>query len=108
MIRLVQENFFLIQLSTKSHNSKSIFEQKEHLKDANLQGEEKMKEINKKLEKLIIGSCTNSIGNDLSNGNMIFNEESSRAIYGDGQHGVDRTETNLGDYSVSFLPEERT
>ena len=25
-----------------------------------------------------------------------------------GQHGVDRTGTNLGDYSVSFLPEHRT
>ena len=25
-----------------------------------------------------------------------------------GQHGVDRTETNLGDYLVSFLPEART
>ena len=39
---------------------------------------------------------------------MIFSEESSRAILRDGQHGVDRTETNLGDYSVSFLPEART
>ena len=39
---------------------------------------------------------------------MIFSEESSRAVYRDGQHGVDRTETNPGDYSVFFLPEART
>ena len=39
-----------------------------------------MKEINKKLEKQCIGSCTKSVRNDLSNGNMIFTEESSRAV----------------------------
>ena len=49
--------------------------------DAILQDEEKMKDINKKLERLRIGSCTKSIRKDLSNGNMIFSEESSRAIY---------------------------
>ena len=48
--------------------------------DAILQDEEKMKEINKKLEKLKIGSGMKSIRNDLSTGNMIFSEESSRAI----------------------------
>ena len=48
--------------------------------DAILQDEEK-KEINKKLEKLRIGSRTKSVRNDWSNGNMIFSEESSRAIY---------------------------
>ena len=40
-----------------------------------------MKEISKKLEKLIIGSGTKSIRNDFSKGKMIFSEESSRAIY---------------------------
>ena len=39
---------------------------------------------------------------------MIFSEESSRAVYRDGQHGVDRTEKNLGDCSLLFLPEART
>ena len=39
-----------------------------------------MKETNKKLEKLRIGSCTKSIRNNLSKGKMIFSEESSRAI----------------------------
>ena len=48
--------------------------------DAILQDDEKMKEINKKLEKLKIESGTKSIRNDLSKGNMIFSEESSRAI----------------------------
>ena len=49
--------------------------------DAILQDEEKMKDINKKLESLRIGSCTHFIRKDLSNGNMIFSEESSGAIY---------------------------
>ena len=50
--------------------------------DAILQDEEKMKEISKKLEKLRNGSCTKSIRNDFKDrGNMIFSEESSRAIY---------------------------
>ena len=40
-----------------------------------------MNEINKKLEKLKIGSGTKSICDDLSKGNMIFSEESSHAIY---------------------------
>ena len=49
--------------------------------DAILQDEEKMKEINKKLEKLRIGSCTKSFRNDLKRkGNMIFSEESNRAV----------------------------
>ena len=43
--------------------------------DAILQDEENMKEINKKLEKLRIGSCTKTIRNDLSKGNMIFSAE---------------------------------
>ena len=39
-----------------------------------------MKETNKQLEKLRIGSCTKSVRNDLKKtGNMIFSEESSRA-----------------------------
>ena len=48
--------------------------------DTILQDEEKMKEINKKLERLRIGSCAKSIRNDLSNGNRIFSEESSHPI----------------------------
>ena len=48
--------------------------------DAILQDEAKMNEINEKLEKLKIGSCTKSIRNDLSKGTMIFSEESRRAI----------------------------
>ena len=49
--------------------------------DAILQDAEKTTEINKKFEKLRIGSCTKSTRNDLSKGNVIFSEESSRAIY---------------------------
>ena len=67
-----------------------------------------MKEVNEKLEKLRIESCTKCIRNDLSKGNMIFSEESSRPYLRDGQHGGGRIETNLGDYSVSLLPEART
>ena len=75
-----------------------------------LQDEEWMREINEKLERLKKESGTNSIRNDLSKGNMIFSEESSREsrYLRDGQHGVDRTETDFGDYSMSFLPEART
>ena len=49
--------------------------------DAILQDEAKMKEINEKLAKINMGSCAQSIHNDLSKGKMIFSEESSRAIY---------------------------
>ena len=49
--------------------------------DAILQNKKKMKEINKQLEMLRIGSCTKSIFNDLSKGNTIFSEESRGAIY---------------------------
>ena len=49
--------------------------------DAILLDEEKMDEINEKLENLNMGSCAESIRNDLSKCNMIFSEESSRAIY---------------------------
>ena len=46
---------------------------------------EKTKEINKKLEKLRIGSCTNSLRNDLKKkkkkGVLIFSEESRCVIY---------------------------
>ena len=49
--------------------------------DAILQDEEKMKEIDEQLEKFEMGSRTKSIRNDLSKGNMICSEESSRAIY---------------------------
>ena len=41
-----------------------------------------MKEINEKLEKLKSRSCTKSIRDDLKKkGDMIFSEESSRAVY---------------------------
>ena len=41
-----------------------------------------MNEINEKLEKLKVGSCTKkSIRDDVSKGTMIFSEESRRAIY---------------------------
>ena len=56
--------------------------------DAILQDEEKMKEINKKLEKLKSGSCTKSIRNDLSKSNMIFSEELSRALHEMGNMNV--------------------
>ena len=50
-----------------------------------------------------------TIRDDLSKGKMIFSEESSRSLYEMGNMElVDRIETNLGDYSVSFLPEART
>ena len=49
--------------------------------DAILQNEAKMNEINEKLEKFEMRLGTQSIRNDLWNGNMIFSEESSRAIY---------------------------
>ena len=46
--------------------------------DAFLQDEEKMEEINEKLQ---IGSGTESIRDDLSKGTMIFSEKSSRVIH---------------------------
>ena len=50
--------------------------------DAISKDEEQVKEINKKLEKFKSGSCTKSIRDDLKKkGNMIYSEESSRAIY---------------------------
>ena len=91
MIRLAQRNLcgILCHLMTNSHHSKSTDLRVEGVsKDAILQDEEQMKEINKKLEKLRIGSCTKSIRDDLKKeGDMIF---------------------HLGDYSVSFFPETHT
>ena len=75
--------------------------------DAILQDEAKMNDINEKLEKFRNGSGTKSIRNDLSFDKIVFSEESSRCLR-DGQHGVNRVETNLGDYSMFFLPEART
>ena len=49
--------------------------------DAILQDEAKMNEISEKLENFKMGSCAKSIRNDLWKGNMIFSEESSRAVY---------------------------
>ena len=40
-----------------------------------------MNEINERLKKSKVGSCTNSFRNDFSKGTVIFSEESSRAIY---------------------------
>ena len=50
-------------------------------REAILQNEAKMNEINDKLKKLKVGSCTKSIRNDLSKGTMIFSEEQRRAIH---------------------------
>ena len=44
-----------------------------------------------------MGSCAESIRDDLSKGKMICSEK-----------GVNRNEKNIGDYSVSFFPEART
>ena len=55
-----------------------------------------------------MGSSTKSIRNDLSIGNIIFSEESSRATYEMGNMELNRVETNLGDHSMFFLPEVRT
>ena len=63
----------LLLLLTTSQNSKSIFECSQ---DAILKDEENMKETNTKLEKLKSGSCTKIHSCD-----MIFSEESRRAIY---------------------------
>ena len=49
--------------------------------DAIFEDEEKMKEVNEKLEKLKSGSCTKFICDDLKEDNMIFSEESIRVIY---------------------------
>ena len=73
-----------------------------------LQDEEKKKEINEKLEKSTMGSGTKDIRNDLSNGTMILSNESSRAIYDIGNMELIELRTNLGDNSVSFLPEARS
>ena len=89
MIRPVQRNLcgILSQLLTTSHNSNSIFEWKGVSQDAILQDGEKMKEIDKKLEKWRVGSCTKSIRNDLSKNIMIFSEESSLAFFEMGNMG---------------------
>ena len=60
------------------------------------------------LEMSRIGSCTKSFRDDLPNCDMIFSEESSRAIYEIGNLELIELRQNLGDYSVSFLPEART
>ena len=65
----------------KSHKIEIDLQAKEVCQDAILQDEEKMDEINEKLEKVKNGSGTISIRNDLSKGKMIFSEESSSAIY---------------------------
>ena len=53
------------------------------------------------------GSNKISIRNDLAKDGMVFSEESSRAKRWDARRGADRDETNLGNYSMSFLPEAR-
>ena len=73
--------------------------------DAILQDEEQMKEINKKLEKLRIGSCTKSIRDDLKKkGDMIFSEESSRATYEVGNlELIEQRQTSATIQCLSFL-----
>ena len=68
------------QAVKKKQQLKLIFEWKEYLKLLSY----KMKKWRKKSTKswkVKMGSSTNSIRNDLSKGNMIFSEESSRGIY---------------------------
>ena len=73
--------------------------------DAILQDEEQMKEINRKLEKLRIGSCTKSIRDDLKKkGDMIFSEESSRATYEVGNlELIEQRQTSATIQCLSFL-----
>ena len=54
------------------------------------------------------GSCTKSIRDDLPNGKPTFIEESSRDIYEMGNMELVELRQNLGDHSMSFLPEART
>ena len=49
-------------------------------KDAILQDEATMNEINEKLEKFEVVSCAKCMHNDLSKGKVVFSEETSRAI----------------------------
>ena len=120
-IRDVRGNTTDDQTSTRKlvHNSVSLVDKKPQLEihlrvdgvsqDVILQDEEQMKEINKTLEMLKSDSCTKSIRDDLKKkGDMIFSEESTRAIYEMGNMEFSRTETNLGDYSVSVLSAART
>ena len=68
-----------------------------------LQDEEKMKEVNEKLEKFLMGSGTKSIRNHLSKGNMIFSEESSRAIHEIGNMELIELRQTTATCSVSCL-----
>ena len=72
--------------------------------DAILKDEEKMDEINEKLEKLKMGSCAEFICRFVERSYDLHGRIKSCYLR-DGQHGDDRLETNLGDHSVSFLPE---
>ena len=83
-IRLEQGDLYGIlgQLLRNSHNSKLIFQQKDCFKMLSYKMKKRwMNEINEKLEKFKMGSSTKSIRTDMSKGNMIFSEESSRVIY---------------------------
>ena len=71
----------LNHLLQKGLSLKSIFEWKEYPQDAILKDEEQMKAINKTLENFKCGSLTETIRDDLTKGDMIFSEESSRVIY---------------------------
>ena len=76
--------------------------------DAILQYEEKMTEIHKKLEKLRIGSCTTSIRNDLSKGNVICSEESSRAVYEMGNMELIELRQTSATIQCPSCPKQRT
>ena len=63
-----------------------------------------MNEINEKLEELKMGSCAKSMRNDLSKGNVIFSEESSRAVYEMGNMElIELTQTSATDQCSSSL-----
>ena len=110
MSRPVQGDLYgiLSRLLRKSRNSKLIFEYKEKAsQDAILQDEEKMKEINEKMEKM--GSSTTSIRNDLSKGNMILSEVSSRSTYEMGNMELSVPEGwNMCHCGVWLRPNQRT
>ena len=67
-----------------------------------------MNEINEKLEKFKLGSCAKSIRNDLSNGKMIFSEETSRAIHEMGNMELIELRQTSATIPMFFLPEART
>ena len=96
-------------LLTKSPNSKSIFEWKECLKMPSWKTKNRWKKSTKKVgevEKWIMHKVRSWRLDEKKWYDLQWRIK-SRDLR-DGQPGVDRTETNLGNGSVSFLPETRT